>query len=452
VTAAAASGNLSAAEQKKKESLAGDGKESFRQLAGAARAVDASLTPSLLSLAGDASLLGGRAAAFAGDDVRLVRAARAQLLPHLPRMFPSLFRGQYWPEVYVARSFRRVLRALCFAPPADVVVLGSEEEKPAKRTKGVELTLADLLTQYLEPTCALLVSSARDRDAEVREASMSALPDVLAGRSWNEMKDVFAALWKMVLGGMDDMRDVLCLFLSFFLVVSLIQKGVRIAAAQALSSLSSFTARLVDPAHTQLPDSATALKIVIEILCEEGIGSPAKEVQSKSVVVLKTIISAAGTLIEPHVADLLEKLLHCASALEPEMISYLAQQQNTGISSEDLHKARAAMSRMTPLGECVDLCLKHVSNDTVLPVVKVSCKKMVCSFFVYCAHSCSSEHRKRLAGSWFADVVAISVGSDFVVSRRSCFGRLERSACHCSHAQSSQRNGETNKQFFGVQG
>lgn len=162
-----------------------------------------------MSLAGDSSVLGGRASAFASDDNRLIRAARAQLLPFLPRMFPVLFRGQFWPEVYVARSFRRVLRALCIPPAADEgSVFGSEEEKPAKRTKGAELTLSGLLTQYLEPTCALLVSSARDRDAEVREAAMAALPDVLAGRSWRELSDVFEPLWKMVLGGMDDMRDV----------------------------------------------------------------------------------------------------------------------------------------------------------------------------------------------------------------------------------------------------
>ncbi len=154
-------------------------------------------------------------------------------------------------------------------------------------------------------------------------------------------------------------------------VLILFFQGVRVAASQALSSLSSFSARLVDLTHTPAPDSTLALKIVIEMLLEHGIGSPAKEVQSKSVVVLKAMVSAAGASIEPHVADLLEKLLHCASALEPEMVSYLSQQQNIGISSEDLHKARAAMSRMTPLGECVDMCLKHVTTETVLPVVKV---------------------------------------------------------------------------------
>jgi proteasome component ECM29 len=215
-----------------------------------------------MSLAGDSSVLGGRAAAFASDDNRLVRAARAQLLPFLPRLFPTLFRGQYWPEVYVARSFRRVLRALCVAP-AEETSPGSEEEKPAKRTKGVELTMSDLLVQYLSPTCALLVSSSKDRDAEVREAAMAAITGVLVGRSWAEMQDWFAPFWQMVLAGMDDMRD-----------------GVRTAASQAVSALSSFSARLVDQTHTPLPDSAIALKVVVEMLLEHGVGSPAKEVKS----------------------------------------------------------------------------------------------------------------------------------------------------------------------------
>jgi hypothetical protein len=53
------------------------------------------------------------------------------------------------------------------------------------------------------------------------------------------------------------------------------------------------------------------------------------------------------------------------------MISYLAQQSsNMDISSEALHRARAAMSRMTPLGECVDECLKYCGESNILPVVK----------------------------------------------------------------------------------
>ncbi len=335
----------------------GDGKESFRQLAGVAKGVDASLTPSLMSLASDPTVWtgGGRAAAFSSDDSRLIRAARSQLMPFLPKIFPTLWRGQFWPEVYVSRSFRRVLRALCSVPtatPQDTAVQ-SEEEKPAKRTKGAELSMAELLSAHYPATCQLLIASCRDRDASTREAGLSALPDLLTGRSWDDVREFFSAFWKMVLVGMDDMRE-----------------GVREAAVQALGALTSFSARVVDLNHTPIDSAVFALRTVVEELLEHGVASPAKEVQTKSVVVLKTVITAAGTLIEPHVPNLLEKLLHCASALEPEMISYLAQQQNSGISSDDLHKARAAMSRMTPLGECVDLCLKNVTTHNILLTVK----------------------------------------------------------------------------------
>jgi hypothetical protein len=314
----------------KENTNTGDGKESFRQLAGVAKNVDAALTPSLMSLASDPTVWtgGGRAGAFSSDDGRLIRAARAQLLPFLPKIFPTLWRGQYWPEVYVSRSFRRVLRALCTTPAVSVEdahpAASSEGEQPSKRTKGVELTVAELLTLHFPATCQLLVNSSRDRDASTREAGLAALADLLTGRSWEEVQEYFADFWKMVLAGMDDMRQ-----------------GVREVATQALGALSSFSARVVDPSHTRNDAAASALRVVVEQLLEHGIGSPAKEVQGKAVTTLKTLVAASGPLIEPHVADLLEKLLHCASALEPEMISYLSQQQNSGISRFVLHYAES---------------------------------------------------------------------------------------------------------------
>ena len=348
-SATASGGSAAAAE--------GDGKEAFRQIAGVAKDVDSNLTPSLMSLASDPSVWtgGGRAAAFSSDDNRLIRAARSQLLPSLPKIFPTLWRGQYWPEVYVARSFRRVLRTLSTPDEADEEAKDNTALEPAsKRPKGVELGMSDLLTLYFDATFDLIVKSGKDRDWSAREAALSSLGDLLSGRSWHETEENFADVWKMVLMGMDDMRE-----------------SVREAAAHASSALGNITSRFVDPAHSPLAEASLALGIVVTQLLEYGVSSPAKEVQGKAVGMLKTVVKASRSAIEPHVADILEKLLHCASALEPEMISYLAQHTDkVEMSKEDLHRARATMSRMTPLGECVDECLKYVGPDNILQVVK----------------------------------------------------------------------------------
>lgn len=330
----------------------GDGKESYRQLAGMAKQIDARITPSLMSLASDRSVWSSsRASAFDSDNSKLIRAARNHLLPFLPKIFPTLFRGQYWPETYVAQTFRRVLRTLC---TTERTVGESEEQSSNKRAKGTELNMSELLSAHFVATCTLIVSSARDKDSSVREAALGALPDLLAGRSWEEVAEFFADFWMMVLAGLDDLRET-----------------VRETASSSAAALVNVTHRFVNASHTPSPQNEVALKLVLEKLLDFGVSSAAKEVQSKSVELLKGIVKAAGSAVEPHVAAILDKLLHVASALEPEMISYLSQHtESMNIPKETLHAARAAMSRMTPLGECVDDCLKWVNEKNILDIVK----------------------------------------------------------------------------------
>lgn len=190
-------------------------------------------------------------------------------MPFLPKIFPTLWRGQYWPEVYVARSFRRVLRTLC--TPDEESAPNDAKEPASKRVKGVEMGMSDLLTLYFDDVCSLTVQSGKDRDWSAREASLSSLGDLLSGRSWKDVDEFFGDLWKMVLMGMDDMRE-----------------SVREAGVHAASSLSSITCRFVDPTHTAMVDASAALGVAVTQLLEYGVSSPAKEVQTKGVVMLKS--------------------------------------------------------------------------------------------------------------------------------------------------------------------
>ncbi len=272
---------------------AGSGKESVKQLAGVAKTVSSSLTPSLLSLASDSSILSssrGRASAFDADSNRLIKAARSQLfaappcrvscyyprivlelamrvlshclslfvffflrarcvlltlkssrsrlLPHLEKIFPSLFRGQFFPDPYVGQSMGRILRALASEDTA--------AEGRSTRVTGTEQTLAKFLTQYFGQTCDFVLAGMKDRDWNVREASVVSLSELVAGRSWLELSDFFVDCWKMVLSGLDDMRE-----------------SVRTAAGRSLKSLQLVTCRFVDSDHTAEHEAQVALEQVV---------------------------------------------------------------------------------------------------------------------------------------------------------------------------------------------
>ena len=329
----------------KSDTQKGD-KESFKQLAGVAKQVDSKLAPSLFSLASDSNAWTGgvRSSAFDSDNNRLIKAARTQLLPYLGKMFPTLWRGQYWPGVYVAQAFRRVLKTLA-SPSQD----DGETMAPA-----AEFTMKEMLNKYFSETCKFVIEGAQSKDEDSRNASLSCLSDLLSGRSWDECREFFSEFWRMVLCGMDDLRD-----------------SVRDSAKGASSTLSNLTCRLVDPEHADSPQQASeALDLSIQQILKYGVSCAAKEVQVSSVVLLKAVVKAAKGVMEPHVADVLEKLLHCASVLEPEMISYISlHSDKLDITGDKLHAARASMARMTPLGECIDECLRWVRPSNILQIV-----------------------------------------------------------------------------------
>lgn len=165
------------------------------------------------------------------------------------------------------------------------------------------------------------------------------------------MEPYFVDIWKAVLQGLDDMRE-----------------SVRAATVRALSSVMAMTGRFVDPRHARsAAEAVAALECVVALLLEHGLSSSAKDIQLRSVGLFKELVTAADANIVSFAAAILEKLLHCSSALEPEMISYLSVQAQ--VDADTLHAARATMARMTPLGETVDLLLKWCVESNILPMV-----------------------------------------------------------------------------------
>ena len=86
-----------------------------------------------------------------------------------------------------------------------------------------------------------------------REASCTALSDLLQGRRWGEVKSKLVDVWTMTLRAVDDIKE-----------------SVRAAAAVLVKTLRSLTLRLCDPQVTPQGEAGQAISLALPLMLEKG--------------------------------------------------------------------------------------------------------------------------------------------------------------------------------------
>ena len=86
-----------------------------------------------------------------------------------------------------------------------------------------------------------------------REASCTAMADLLQGRRWAQVQPHLEEVWTMALRALDDIKE-----------------SVRVAATGLVRSLRSLTLRLCDPAASTAADAKEALTVSIPLLLNKG--------------------------------------------------------------------------------------------------------------------------------------------------------------------------------------
>ncbi|KAK0748387.1 proteasome stabiliser-domain-containing protein [Apiosordaria backusii] len=302
----------------------GDGKSitSYKDIVSLANEVgDPSLVYKFMSLATNAATWSTRSA--------FGRFGLSNILSNSevdPKLYPKLYRYRFDPNTNVQRSMNDIWKALVQDPN---VVLETQFDN----------IMTDLLKSIL------------GREWRVREASCSAIAELISGRPFPKYEKYYKDIWAAAVKVADDVKAT-----------------VRNAAGKLCMALSTTLVRQLEDSGS----SATAKSMMNEalpfLLSDKGIESSADEVKYFCVGTVLKIAKRGGSSLKPYIPTMVAHLLGLLSTIEPEAINYYYQR--VGEANRDkLDKLRANAVSQGPIGEAIEDCLRNVDAEVMEQLV-----------------------------------------------------------------------------------
>jgi proteasome component ECM29 len=205
--------------------------------------------------------------------------AKHELAPHLTKIIPKLYRYQFDPNHHIAENMKNIWLTLV--------------SEPAK-------SVNDNFDSIMKELLACIV----DRQWRSREASCSAIADLIHGRQLAELESYLQELWSLCFRALDDIKE-----------------SVRVAAFSTCKALTNFTLKYSDSDNASSKDSAKVLSVVVPFFLTKGIGSMSEDVRNFSLKTLLKICDKGGPLLKAHATEIMMTLLEGLSSLEPQVMS-----------------------------------------------------------------------------------------------------------------------------------
>jgi proteasome component ECM29 len=162
-----------------------------------------------------------------------------------------------------------------------------------------------------------------------------------------------------------------------------IKETVRVAAAALARVLTTILTRSLEAGDASVKSANAQLTRVLPFLFStSGLESSAEEVRLFSVQTLLQIVKKANaTTLNPHVPELVERLLGLLSSLEPEAVNYLhLNAKKYNLTEQKIDDMRLASVRSSPLTESIERCLDLADAETMkllIPRIEAAMKSAV---------------------------------------------------------------------------
>ncbi|KAL1527860.1 hypothetical protein AB1Y20_009236 [Prymnesium parvum] len=262
----------------------------------------------------------------------LAEQSRGRLQKHLDKLVPTLYRYTFDPNPKIAAAMKQVWEALV------------PEPKKA-------------LAAHFNAVLSHVREGLTDRLWRSREASCSALAELLSGRTYDEVGEVMGEIQQKLMRALDDIKE-----------------SVRKAALAAWRALTSAAVRLVDQTNSHREHARELLDALLPTLLDQGISHAQDEVRRLCTRQLLKICEAAGSAMQPHVVRLVPVLLESLSVVEDPMLNYLQLNAGqAGISDQALETARVNAMRSSDVSAVLDQCLRMMGEREVSDALPAIC-------------------------------------------------------------------------------
>ncbi|KAH7402028.1 proteasome stabiliser-domain-containing protein [Phaeosphaeria sp. MPI-PUGE-AT-0046c] len=258
-----------------------------------------------------------------------------------PKLYPKLFRYRFDPNTNVQRSMNDIWNALV-------------KDSSATIDKHFDAIMDDLLASIL------------GKEWRVRQACCAAIADLVQGRSVEKYEKYLSQVWDKCFKVLDDIKET-----------------VRVSASSLARVLTTLLTRSLEAGDSSLKSATAQLSRVLPFLFStSGLESSAEEVRMFSVSTLLQIVKKANaTTLNPHVPELVERLLGLLSSLEPEAVNYLhLNAKKYNLTEQKIDSMRLQSVRSSPLTESIERCLDLADADTMallVPRIEAAMKSAV---------------------------------------------------------------------------
>lgn len=245
------------------------------------------------------------------------------------KLIPKVFRYQFDPNPRLAEVMKNVWTAVAPDPK-----------------KTIEDNFSLIMAEVLK--------GMGERAWRTRQASCTALNELIRGRTLTELQPYLEEVWKMTFRTADDIKE-----------------SVRGAAQQTTKTLTNTIVKYCDPKYASPSEIASVLDIIIPFLLgTQGMQASAKEVQAFSLNTMLKVCKTAGPQLRPHVPEIVDVLLTSLSTLESQALNYLSfHTDKYDISAEQLDTSRLASAKNSPMMEAIERCIDVVDAAALTALI-----------------------------------------------------------------------------------
>lgn len=303
---------------------------------------DSSLVYRFMSLASNNSIWSSRAAfgRFGLSNIFSDSSVDGYLAEN-PKLYPKLFRYRFDPNPNVQRSMNDIWNALV-------------KDSTTTIDKYFDAIMDDLLTSILT------------KEWRVRQASCAAVADLVQGRNIDKYEKYLGDIWDKCFKVLDDIKE-----------------SVRAAASSLARVLTGILTRSLEAGDSSIKTANAMLSRVLPFLFStSGLESSAEEVRMFAVqTLLKIVKKSNAKTLNPHVPELVERLLGLLSSLEPEAVNYIhLNASKYNLTEQKIDDMRLQSVRSSPLTESIERCLDLADAGTMgklVPRIEAAMKNAV---------------------------------------------------------------------------
>jgi proteasome component ECM29 len=185
----------------------------------------------------------------------------------------------------------------------------------------------------------LLKSILAGREWRVRQASCAAVADLIQGRRPEKYAQYLDEIYSKGFKLLDDIKE-----------------SVRTAALKLCQTITNSVIRTLETSGTEKRAGTLLQSAIPFLLSDKGLDSSVEEVQGYAIGALISMIKKSpGSLLRPHVPNMLEKFLSALSSLEPQAVNYVhLNADKYGLTGQEIDKMRLSSIRTSPMMEVIE--------------------------------------------------------------------------------------------------